>query len=266
LKIFPEQLPIMYSDCYGLSLFFSDSEAALGFGIITVIAGLVGTISGSELSKFIGRWTNQSDCLVCAIGLLVGSPFLFLALSIGSLNQYLGWVLIFLAEFFFCLIWAPVGAVLLYVVIPECRATAEAIQILLIHLLGDAASPFIIGAISDVLVGYFRHSSDEIYSNAIGMRYALYITVIISAIGGGLFLMSTLTVGKDRKNVDDHVKSQHTRYPESTTPDDQLLDSEVGTVKVIRDNKSPSGSSSASSDCSPPDEKTPLTSDKSINS
>lgn len=35
-----------------------------------------------------------------------------------------------------------------YVVVPERRSTAEALQILIIHLLGDAASPFIIGVVS----------------------------------------------------------------------------------------------------------------------
>ena len=70
----------------------SESQASLGFGIVTVIAGLVGTISGSELSKFISRWTDQADCIVCAIGLLVGSPMMYFAITFGAINIYLGWV------------------------------------------------------------------------------------------------------------------------------------------------------------------------------
>ncbi|XP_019848762.1 PREDICTED: protein spinster homolog 1-like [Amphimedon queenslandica] len=196
---------------------YTESQASLGFGIVTVIAGLVGTVSGSELSKFISRWTDQADCIVCALGLLVGSPLMYCAITFGAVNIYLGWVLVFIAEFFFCIIWAPVGAILLYVVIPECRSTAEAIQILMIHLLGDASSPFIIGAVSDALVKHFRNSHDEVYSQATGMQYSLYITVIVAAIGGGTFLISTLTVIDDRKAVIVHVKNKHTRNPSDTS-------------------------------------------------
>ena len=76
--------------------------------------------------------------------------------------------MVFLAEFFFCLNWAPVAAVLLvsvwttvvvadfigllllvqYTVVPTRRATAEALQILMQHLLGDAFSPLVVGAVS----------------------------------------------------------------------------------------------------------------------
>ncbi len=62
------------------------------FGGITVLAGIFGTIAGSELSKLISRKTEQADCIVCAIGLLGCSPFLFLALTLGNYNMYISWV------------------------------------------------------------------------------------------------------------------------------------------------------------------------------
>ena len=71
---------------------FSESQASLGFGVVTVIAGLVGTVSGSELSKFLSRWTDQADCIVCAFGLLVGSPLMYFTISFSYINIYLGWV------------------------------------------------------------------------------------------------------------------------------------------------------------------------------
>ena len=55
-------------------------------------AGLCGTLAGSEMSKFISRWTKTSDSIVCALGLLVCSPILFLALTLGNYNMYLSWV------------------------------------------------------------------------------------------------------------------------------------------------------------------------------
>ena len=75
-------------------------------------------------------------------------------------------VTVFIAEVCLCLNWAPVANLLLvcghyytilivllslslsqYVVVPERRSSAEALQILVIHLLGDAISPTIIGVV-----------------------------------------------------------------------------------------------------------------------
>jgi len=40
-----------------------------------------------------------------------------------------------------------------YVVIPTRRSTAEAVQILMSHLLGDAGSPYLIGVVMSTLFG-----------------------------------------------------------------------------------------------------------------
>ncbi len=60
----------------------SHSRAALVFGGITVVAGISGTLAGSELSKFLGRYTKKAEAYVCSLSLLVGTPLLFLALNI----------------------------------------------------------------------------------------------------------------------------------------------------------------------------------------
>ena len=53
---------------------------------------------------------------------------------------------------------------------------------------------------SDALVKHFGNNHDSnVYSQATGMQYSLYITVIVAALGGGTFLISTLTVIDDRK-------------------------------------------------------------------
>merc|ERR1711988_630459 len=49
---------------------------------------------------------------------------------------------------------------LLYIVTPTCRSTAEAIQILASHAFGDAGSPYLIGLVSDGLMGYLSHNRE----------------------------------------------------------------------------------------------------------
>ena len=53
------------------------------------------------------------------------------------------------SQVFLCMNWAVSADILFYVVIPTRRSTAEAFQILVSHLFGDAGSPTLIGLISD---------------------------------------------------------------------------------------------------------------------
>ena len=58
-----------------------------------MVAGICGTLSGSELSKALGKRTRKAEALVCSIGMLCGTPFLFLALVVAQYkNLYLAWV------------------------------------------------------------------------------------------------------------------------------------------------------------------------------
>jgi predicted MFS family arabinose efflux permease len=129
------------------------SQQSAGFimGAITVVAGLLGTIAGGTLAQ---RWSRRNPAalyLVPAWGALLALPpalvcffgpqlFGTKALTLPSLAIAI--FLIFLGS-------GPVNAATVNAVQPNVRATALAGQLLLIHLLGDAPSPKIIGAISD---------------------------------------------------------------------------------------------------------------------
>ena len=52
-------------------------------------------------------------------------------------------------------------AVLQYIVIPTRRSSAEAVQILLSHALGDAGSPYLVGLVCHLLI--FSHT--HLHSN-----------------------------------------------------------------------------------------------------
>jgi predicted MFS family arabinose efflux permease len=129
------------------------SEQSAGFimGAITVVAGLLGTIIGGTIAQ---KWSKKNASalyLVPAWGALLALPpalvcffgpqlFGTKALTLPSLA--LAVFLIFLGS-------GPVNAATVNAVQPNVRATALAGQLLMIHLLGDAPSPTIIGAVSD---------------------------------------------------------------------------------------------------------------------
>lgn len=58
-------------------LFFSVS---LIFGVITCITGVLGVASGVQVSRQLRKKTPRADPLVCAAGLLLSAPFLYLAI------------------------------------------------------------------------------------------------------------------------------------------------------------------------------------------
>jgi hypothetical protein len=61
-----------------------------------------------------------------------------------------GWVFFFVAVFFLFFNTGPANTILANVVRSDIRATAFAINILIIHALGDAISPLIIGFVADL--------------------------------------------------------------------------------------------------------------------
>lgn len=127
------------------------SSDSLIFGLITCLTGVLGVGLGVEISRRLRRSNPRADPLVCAAGLLGSAPFLFLSLASARGSIVATYIFIFIGETLLSMNWAIVADILLYVVIPTRRSTAEAFQIVLSHLLGDAGSPYLIGLISDRL-------------------------------------------------------------------------------------------------------------------
>jgi len=116
------------------------------FGAITVVAGTVSTLFGGWLGDRLLRRTRSAYQLVSAIGMLLSIPAMLVALFVPGKIMY---VAIFVGEFLILLNTAPLNAALVNSVSARIRATAVAVNVFTIHLLGDAFSPTLIGAISD---------------------------------------------------------------------------------------------------------------------
>lgn len=102
---------------------------------------------GSGGAQWYRRKNPRADPLLCAWGVLLSVPFAFFGIVVAHKSAPLSWFSIFLAITFLCVNWTLVADILLYVVTPNRRSFAQAIQILAAHLLGDATSPFIVGAV-----------------------------------------------------------------------------------------------------------------------
>jgi MFS family permease len=116
------------------------------FGAITVVSGLTGTLLGGIVGDKLRDRFPGSYFLVSGIAMLVGFPF-FVAVLYTPFP--LAWLLIFLACFCLFFNTGPTNTILANVTHPAMRATAFALNIFVIHALGDVISPLVIGLVSD---------------------------------------------------------------------------------------------------------------------
>jgi MFS transporter, Spinster family, sphingosine-1-phosphate transporter len=125
----------------------STASAGRIFGGMTVVSGFLGTFAGGFLGDYLLRYTKNSYLWLSGLCLFAGAPIAAIGLTAPDPHVYLP--AIFMAEFFLFLNTGPLNAVVLGCVPAQIRATAMAVNIFFIHLLGDAISPAIIGAVSD---------------------------------------------------------------------------------------------------------------------
>jgi MFS family permease len=122
-------------------------DATISFGYIVVITGFIGTFVGGWLGDYCAKYSKRAYLIVSAIATLVAAPFVWLALTTASSTAYL--VCMVIAQLLMFLSTGPINATIVNLVLPNQRASAVALEIFAIHLLGDAISPYLIGAISD---------------------------------------------------------------------------------------------------------------------
>ncbi len=116
------------------------------FGGILVVAGFISTLLGGWLGDALRPRFPGSYFIVSGWGMILGFPC-----TIAMLYTPFpaAWIFVFLAIFFLFMNTGPSNTALANVTPAPMRATAFAVNILVIHLLGDAFSPPLIGWIKD---------------------------------------------------------------------------------------------------------------------
>jgi predicted MFS family arabinose efflux permease len=143
----------------------SVAKAGTVTGAITVVDGLLGTIVGGWLAQLWLRRNHRALYLISAWGSILAIPAAA-AVFFGPPSFFLPFA--FIAEFFLFLGTGPLNAALVNSVAAPIRATAISVNLFMIHALGDAISPHLIGRISD----------------ATNLRLGLGITLITLAASG----------------------------------------------------------------------------------
>jgi MFS family permease len=138
-------LPTYLVRAYAMSL----AEAGTISGIAVMIGALSGTIAGGIFAERLSR--RSDNALVHTIAFSLAVTALLLPIFFYVEQQAALLPIMIIINFF--LFWhiGPINTLIANVSPPNVRGVAISLQILTIHLLGDAFSPALIGAASDTL-------------------------------------------------------------------------------------------------------------------
>ena len=153
-------------------------QSSMGFGAIVVLAGLTATLLGGWTGDTLRSRFSGSYFLVSGAGMIVGAPLMLLMLVTPFPAC---WIVIFLAVFALFFNTGPSNTILANVTSPYIRASAFALNIFIIHALGDAISPPMIGWIAD----------------ARGMPMAFVMLAAVVFLSGVLWLLGTRFLASD---------------------------------------------------------------------
>ena len=145
------------------------------FGLIIAVDGTVAALAGGWLGDRLLARTKGAYYLVSAVSMGLGIPVMTVALFDRGPAMVPG---IVVAAFLLLLNTAPLNAAIINSVGAHIRATAIAVNLFVIHFLGDAFSPWLIGRVSDrssLETGFVSTVVATALSSAIlfyGMRFA----------------------------------------------------------------------------------------------
>jgi MFS family permease len=134
--------PTYFSRERGLDLVWANTM----IGGVSVAAGIGGTFVGGYLSDLLSTRIRQAYLYVSGVSMLLAIPLAWVGLSARTPPVYIS--ALFAAEFLIFLSTGPINVVIVNVVPVAMRAMAMAVSIFVIHLLGDAISPYILGVVS----------------------------------------------------------------------------------------------------------------------
>ncbi len=170
---------------------FSADSFGLLAGILTVAAGGAGILAGAHAADWLLHRTPAGRLLTISISSLIGGPVALAAVLTAARVPFV--VLGGVAMFFFAAYIPCIAPLIHQVVKPHLRATAMAVYLLLIHVLGNATAPALIGWLSD-------RSGD--------LRQGMILAPLMAIVSGVLALWGIRFVREDTEEMRAFLQTQ----------------------------------------------------------
>jgi MFS transporter, Spinster family, sphingosine-1-phosphate transporter len=185
----------------------SETAAAVVLGVVTLVAGAAGTFGGGWIADRVVAKRRNGYFLVCAVSSLLGVVPAGVALITHR-------PLFFLPAMFFAVVLlfinnAPFHAILVNSVPPAIRASAMALNIVVIHACGDLISRFGVGKLSDSLAEG-KASMIGAFARLLGIDPAReHLTAALLVVPAGLLISSLLFFWGARKHTNSVALPPH---------------------------------------------------------
>lgn len=153
--------------------------AASTFGLVLVVAGFAGTLVGGRLSDAYAKRAKAAHFTLSGATLVASIAFTVPAVLAPSPAVF--WPAIFVTLFLLFMNTGPLNAAMANVLPADLRARGFAVTTMVMHLLGDAASPWLIGVASD----------------RIGLATPVLVTGCLLAVAGVVLLAGRGTLAAD---------------------------------------------------------------------
>ena len=114
---------------------------------LLVVAGFAGTLLGGRIAGRVAQRRPGADFAVSGWSLV--ASILFTLPAVLAPQPWIFWPAMFVTLLLLFVNIGPLNAAMANVLPAELRARGFAVTTMLIHLLGDAASPWLIGEVSD---------------------------------------------------------------------------------------------------------------------
>ena len=125
------------------------ATAASTFGLLLVVAGFLGTLLGGRLGDAFARRAPGAHFLVS--GWTLAASLVFTVPAVLAPSPAVFWPAMFMTLLMLFVNVGPLNAAMANVLPADLRARGVAATTMVIHLFGDAASPWLIGVASDAV-------------------------------------------------------------------------------------------------------------------
>lgn len=119
----------------------------LVFGGVTVVGGFVGTLLGGWWADRIERKSGNGYLKISVFSMIFAAPLFWFTLTRTDFKDFAAALFVMEVALFMCI--SPLDVACLNYVRPGLRSTAMALNIFLIHFLGDGISRALMGMVSD---------------------------------------------------------------------------------------------------------------------
>ena len=155
------------------------ASASITFGLILVVAGFAGTLLGGRMTSAVAKRSRGADFTVSGWSLVASLPFTLVAVLAEPPAVF--WPAMFVTLLLLFVNIGPLNAAMANVLPAELRARGFAVSTMALHLLGEALSPFLIGAASERM----------------GLRIPVLVTGCLLPVAGLVLLWGRAPLARD---------------------------------------------------------------------